>query len=467
MEQVHEKEEAHEQAHDEVLLHDVVPGHDEDEELGLNEGMTHLRGEAAKDQDKFRVTVEREQRCYGFCDETTEPKFRPGTTSVTFTGAHFRMSNVKWPEEVWLTTEVFYVNGVRVVHEAGKPLPENLAKSLRAIRREAPEFWNVMERLGFQFYQQPSGFDDAIICAWKVEQQAKSAPCSLRVVDSFGGGLSQEVREVSALWNQIMIEIEAKMTAALQVTDTDEAFRLKSIQRRKEKVLRKELMRLAEFEDTRPIFKCGVYEVLKLLVESIETLFAQFAEDETLKKAMVRNLWTVLRPNITEGKFERVSRQPWAKDLKFGTHRLRRSWVEKRFDNLGEQGFPMPLPEDKLPEPQLDASYNVEPGNLNELNTWMLMAKEGEMTEEAMRACSVLPFMEYEMSGLLDFECLEEAKALLVSPKKRRIEAGLDVMLTSQGLSHEQKRRRGQRRIERMNAQRKGVKDALVKMRPG
>ena len=98
-----------------------------------------------------------------------------------------------------------------------------------------------------------------------------------------------------------MIEIEAKMTAALQVTDTDEAFRLKSIQRRKEKVLRKELMRMAEFEDTRAIFKCGVYEVLKLLVESIETLFAQFAEDETLKKAMVRNLWTVLMPNITEG----------------------------------------------------------------------------------------------------------------------------------------------------------------------
>ena len=127
----------------------------------------------------------------------------------------------------------------------------------------------------------------------------------------------------------------------------------------------------------------------------------------------------------------------------------------------------MPLPEDTLPEPQLDASYNVEPGNLNELSTWKLMAEQGEMTEEAMRQCSVLPFIEYEMSGLLDFEGLEEAKALLVSPKKRRIEAGLDVMLTSQGLSHEQKRRRGQRRIERMNAQRKGVKDTLVKMRPG
>ena len=84
---------------------------DEDEVEGINEGMTQLRGEAAKDQDKFRITVEREQRCLGFCDDKTEPTFVPGTTSLTFTGAHFRMSNVKWPEEVWLNTEEFWVNG--------------------------------------------------------------------------------------------------------------------------------------------------------------------------------------------------------------------------------------------------------------------------------------------------------------------------------------------------------------------
>ena len=75
---------------------------DEDEIEGGNEGsegMTQLRGEASKDQDKFRITVEREQRCIGFCDDAAEPVFEPGATSVTFTGAHFRMSNVKWPEK--------------------------------------------------------------------------------------------------------------------------------------------------------------------------------------------------------------------------------------------------------------------------------------------------------------------------------------------------------------------------------
>ena len=150
------------------------------------------------------------------------------------------MSNVKWPEEVWLHTETFYVNGVQVVHEEGPPLPETLAKSLRTTRRAAPEFWALLEKLDIQFYQQPSGFDDGIVGAWKVGHHAKSAPCSIRVVDSFGGGgLGKEVRETAALLNQLISEIEAKRTAAVQVTDTDAAFRLKSIQRRHEKGLGK------------------------------------------------------------------------------------------------------------------------------------------------------------------------------------------------------------------------------------
>ena len=101
------------------------------------------------------------------------------------------MSNAKWPEEVWLNTETFYVNGVQVVHEQGQPLPENIAKSLRTIRREAPEFWALLEKLDIQIYQQPSGFDDGVICAWKVEHHAKSTPCNIRVVDSFGWGSRQ------------------------------------------------------------------------------------------------------------------------------------------------------------------------------------------------------------------------------------------------------------------------------------
>ena len=144
---------------------------------------------------------------------------------------------------------------------------------------------------------------------------------------------------------------------------------------------------------------------------------------------------------------------------------MRSSWVEKRFDNLDEQGFPQPLPEGNLPESQIDGIYSVEPGNLNELSTWQLMAASSEMTVEALRQCSLLPCMEYEVSCLPDFEGLEEAKELLINPKKRRLEAGVDVMLTSQGPSTEQKRLKNKRRIERMDERKAGVKDTVKKMR--
>ena len=86
------------------------------------------------------------------------------------------MISVKWPEEVWLHIDTFSVTGDQVVHEEGQPLPGNMAKSSRTIRREALEFWALTERLNMEFYQQPSGFGDGVICAWKVEHQAKSAP---------------------------------------------------------------------------------------------------------------------------------------------------------------------------------------------------------------------------------------------------------------------------------------------------
>ena len=121
---------------------------------------------------------------------------------------------------------------------------------------------------------------------------------------------------------------------------------------------------------------------------------------------------------------------------------MKRSWVEKRFDHLDEDGHPLPLPEDQLPEDQLDASYSVEPNTLSELSTWQKMVEDGEMPEEALRHCSQLSFMEYEVSGTLDFDGLERAKELLISPKMRRKAAGIDEMLTRQGLNSEQKSQR-------------------------
>ena len=65
--------------------------------------------------------------------------------------------------------------------------------------------------------------------------------------------------------------------------------------------LKRELIRLAELEQTRAIFKCGVYETLKLLADAIEQLKAEMDENETLLKAVVANGFGAIRPgNLKE-----------------------------------------------------------------------------------------------------------------------------------------------------------------------
>ena len=98
-------------------------------------------------------------------------------------------------------------------------------------------------------------------------------------------------------------------------------------------------LKLAQAEGTRAVFKCGTYEVLRTLAEAIEEQKEAFRHDDTLKKACFRNGWTVLRPRVSEGRFVRASEEAWAKELTLGTHRLRDSWVAKRFDHVSEEGI--------------------------------------------------------------------------------------------------------------------------------
>ena len=53
-----------------------------------------------------------------------------------------------------------------------------------------------------------------------------------------------------------------------------------------------------------------------------------------MKRAFVRSMWAVLRPMLTEGRFEKATYQAWAEGCKLGTHRLKQSWSQKRFDSL-------------------------------------------------------------------------------------------------------------------------------------
>jgi len=253
------------------------------------------------------------------------------------------------------------------------------------------------------------------------------------VKDMFTGGLSEEARETAWMYNQLLSWVREKMTAVLQLTDTDVVYRLKACLMRKLMLLRRELIRLAELEQTRAIFKCGVYESLRMICEVLEEMREVFRREQTLKKGLVRNGWLALRPKVAEHRFVRVADEPWAQDVSIGSHRLRNSWVQTRFEHLGEDGMPTKpaFLSTPIEDQQGDTSYDVEVDEKQELVAWRRMAAEGQLTALQLRELSECPRVQLEVEAV-DFDGLEEMRQLLKSPAELRRERGIDERLTSQ-----------------------------------
>ena len=68
---------------------------------------------------------------------------------------------------------------------------------------------------------QPSSNMDSVLMSWQVRDQAKKYLMSLWQRDCFGAAFQADVRKMQFLGHQVPCTVMAKMTSALQLTDTD------------------------------------------------------------------------------------------------------------------------------------------------------------------------------------------------------------------------------------------------------
>ena len=80
---------------------------------------------------------------------------------------------------------------------------------------------------GIEVYQQPAAVVDSAIQAWMVEEWAERFPCSICRRDMLGSYRCLSSMKAMQVCNMFDSAIAGKMTAVLQVTDTDFARRLK------------------------------------------------------------------------------------------------------------------------------------------------------------------------------------------------------------------------------------------------
>ena len=222
--------------------------------------------------------------------------------------------------------------------------------------------------------QQPSGFQDSIISKWRIEGQASQYVQKLHSRDLNASYLSSSARMASFLSHEVNRFLAGKITAVLQLTDTDVAFSLKAAARRSQEQLRRELRQKAIEEDIACVCRCGPYEILRIAHEAFKHCEKQNQEEQTLLKGLRRNGFLAYRPCFESKCLKPVKQEGFFEQLPQGSHRMPRSWVEQRYNFFDEQGVPLEAQWDKSCGPGVtslefmeDATQHGEPGCRNKL----------------------------------------------------------------------------------------------------
>ena len=153
------------------------------------------------------------------------------------------------------------------------------------------------------------------------------------------------LRLTMAAVNQMPAWIWGKMTAVLQITDTDVAHHLKRFANESQHAMRRELRAKAQAEGVHACFKQGIYEILRVTSEALVKLkhYMDVEAPRTLQ-AGLRNYLLSYRPDFEKKTLVKASEQPWAQGWSEGNHRIRAEWAAGRFDWLDENGIPSCLP---------------------------------------------------------------------------------------------------------------------------
>ena len=299
---------------------------------------TQKRGWDNEEAMKFRITVELRQIIHRwFAGTEKDPIGSLGDTLIIVGGTHCRLSNISLAGK-WIKDEKFYVGKNLKYHKAGNSVG-NIMKSWRDLRDQRPDLFE-----GISLMQQPAAVVDSVITTWSIMEMAEKYPSILWQRDlSGGGGFSMQAKQAMRLAGQVPAWIAGKMTACLQITDTDFAFRLKAFATEAKLQMRTQLQASSLQAGMESGLRCGAFEILKIITDSVKLLKEATVKENLVLAAGRRNGILAWRPDMKAKKLVDCSEQEWCKKLPEcgASHRLQRGWVEDRMKWLDSNGTPL------------------------------------------------------------------------------------------------------------------------------
>jgi len=296
---------------------------------GQAEATSQMRTKAHSEASRHRVTFEALQIVRNYFSESEEPVGEIGTSALVLIGAHARLSNIS-DDETWIADEQFVSHGREVVRKAGT-WTRGILRSWVKLRRESAEVREMLTRV--MVLQQPAGFVDGVIMKWLIEDLAERFPLMVHQRDMFEAGLNENAQKASFLAHSVMSYVAGKMTAVLQLTDTDVSFSLKAAATREKASLRK-MMRAAAVSKNEPApsHRVGQYELLRIAAAAHDHMVELNLEKNVVLAGLRRNGMLAWRPSLSQGKLVRSDEQEWTKSLPQGNHRMPAEWMKQRHE---------------------------------------------------------------------------------------------------------------------------------------
>ena len=243
---------------------------------------------------------------------------------------HCRLSHIT-QEGKWKKTERFQIGDRFIVRLKGGKVGRVMLP-WRILRKKHPEMFEKVD-----VYTQPSGYVDAIIQTWMVEDQSERHPGSVWQRDGFQAAFAKEPRQAMWLSQSLPATISPKMTATLQVTDTDFSRAFKASARRKSEELQHAEKKAASRENRSASAKMGPFEIMTITLAAQEGMEQKNLENNWVLAAFRRNGMLSWRPNLSTGRLERADLQEWRQSFPEGTSRMKESWLENRYNWLNSE----------------------------------------------------------------------------------------------------------------------------------
>ena len=308
-----------------------------------------------------------------------------------------------------------------------------------------------------EIYQQPSGFADGVIVSWITEKSAERVPQAIHQRDLFAGAMGESAKRAAYLSHQAQAWVGGKMTAVLQLTDTDIAFPMKAGARNEMDKMKAEMRDEAVAMGTVESFKCGPKEVLRVAYAAHMRAVENNARDKVVLAGSRRNGMLSFRPSMGKGRLMRSDCQAWAQELPEGGHRYPKDWLRERYEWLGESGRALKPkwakcgPGVGAVEDMMDVEASGPPGCKSQLATWATMSEMRDGIEEPMLTIEC------------DSEKLDQATCFEIAELSRRqvVEAALTRLASHAAVGGTEPAEKKAQYRRKRNLARKAVRKAL------